>query len=260
MNKRSWLVPAILIVGIILIVVSIWLPNQTRVYFKGKESDFAVVNDKVGVVTVTSAQSPSPVSLNLKTQLHPRDMVTTGADSEVLLQFKNESQLRVTSNSEILLDLQENGSPLVVVRTGDIFTERFGKKPETWIRKDGQSLSITDYTASNKRNNKYLKEPQPAVDANETLTQTEIETVLSDRKSDFFKCYGQVLQKKPQSRGQVLLSFTIEKQGQTSKIEVSKSDIDDNTFKSCLMEVVARTKFRTFNGKSITTVFPLKFE
>lgn len=260
MSKRSWLVPTLLIVGTVLIVVSIWLPNQNRIFFKTSATDFAIVNEKTGHVTASNAQSPTPVEVNLKTQLHPRDSINTANESEVLIQFKNDSQVRIAQNSEVLLDQQERGSPLLVVKSGEVFVERFGRKPETWIRKDGQSLSVVDYTASDKNNTQFLKESIPVIDANETLTQTEIETILTARKSDFFKCYGQILQKKPQSRGQVMLSFTIEKQGQTSKIEVSKSDIDDNSFKSCLMEVVARTKFRVFTGKPITTVFPLKFE
>lgn len=260
MKKRSWLVPTLLVVGTILIIVSIWSPGKNKTFFKTNGSDFAIVNEKTGQVTVSNAQSPTAIDVNLKTQLNPRDNIITSAESEVLLQFKNESQIRIAPNSEVLLDIQEGGSPLLVVKTGDIFVERFGRKPETWIRKDGQSLTAIDYTASDKKNTQRLKEPLPTVDANETLTQNEIESVLTNRKSDFFKCYGQILQKNPQARGQVMLSFTIEKQGQTSKIEVSKSDIDDNFFKSCLMEVVARTKFRLFTGKPITTVFPLKFE
>ena len=80
------------------------------------------------------------------------------------------------------------------------------------------------------------------------------------KKNDFFKCFGQLIQKNPLASGQVLISFTIEKMGSTTKVEISKSDILDSSFKSCLIEVVARTHFRAFSGASITTVFPLKFE
>jgi hypothetical protein len=43
-------------------------------------------------------------------------------------------------------------------------------------------------------------------------------------------------------------------------VEIAKSDIADPHFKNCLSEVVARTRFRSFNGEPIATVFPLKFE
>lgn len=258
-QPRSWLFPVILVIGIALIVVSLWIPNRNKTFIK-TEADLAVVNEKTGHVFVLNNESPHPVAVNLKTKLKIRDILQTVDQSEVLIQFKNDAEIRLTANSEVLIDQQDNGSPLIIVRNGDVYIERFGEKPELWIRKDGQSLNAFDYTLSDKSRAQYLKEPVPTVDTNETLTQNEIETVLSNKKTDFFKCYGQILQKKPQSSGQALLSFTIEKQGNTTKIEINKSDIDDNNFKSCLMEVVARTRFRPFTGKSITTVFPLKFE
>ena len=105
-----------------------------------------------------------------------------------------------------------------------------------------------------------MQEPIPDQQNKEQISQIEIENILNTKKNDFFKCFGQLIQKKPLASGQVLISFTIEKGGNTSKVEVSKSEINDVSFNSCLIEVVSRTHFRAFSGGPIATVFPLKFE
>jgi TonB family protein len=242
MSKNKWLVPGLIVFGTLLILISIW----------GPKSQFGL----------SSADNEMPASVLLKKEvaLHARDIIRTGEASDISIQWTNQGQFRVIEKSEILIDQLENGQPLVVVRSGDIYVEKFGAKPSFWIRKDGQLLSVVDFALADRQNAGKLKEPIPEQKTDNQITQFEIEALLNSKKTDFFKCYGQILQKNAPAQGSVLLSFTIQNQGQTTKIEVSKSDINDNTFKTCLMEVVARTQFKSFSGPPVTTVFPLKFE
>lgn len=259
MKLKAWLVPTLIAVGILLIFFSTFLSKSSN-RRAVSDSDLAFLNEKTGSVTVQNYEMPEPIQLKTTFSLHPKDVIKTDSNSDALIQFNNEGQLRLGENTEILLDLLDSQAPVVIVKSGDVYVEKFGAKPSFWIRKDGQSLSAVDFALADKKNAPKLKDPIPNKLENETLSQNDIEVNMSSRKNDFFKCYGQTLQKNVAARGSVLLSFTIEKNGQTSKIEVSKSDIQDNSFKSCLMEVVARTQFKSFTGAPISTVFPLKFE
>ncbi len=256
---KKWLVPALILVGLSLIVVSIWTPkNQSG---RDNSADqIAHVVEKTGEAKVSNNEMPEPVLLRVNSSLKPNDLVQTSDNSDIAIQWKNEGQFRVIEKSEVLIDQLENGQFLVVVRSGDIFVEKFGESPSFWIRKDGQLLSASDFALSDKSKLSKLKDPVPTKQQEDQVSQAEIENILNSKKTDFFKCYGQVLQRNAQAQGSVLISFTILNQGQATKVEISRTDINDSQFKACLTEVVARTQFKTFSGAPITMVFPLKFE
>lgn len=256
---KKWLVPALILVGLSLIIVSFWTPkNQSG--RDSSEEQIAHVVEKSGEVRVSNNEMPESVSLRVNSSLKAHDLVQTSDHADVAIQWKNEGQFRVMEKSEVLMDQLDNGQFLVVVRSGDIFIEKFGEAPSFWVRKEGQLLSASDFALSDKSKLSKLKDPVPTKASEGQVSQAEIETILNAKKTDFFKCYGQVLQRNPQAQGSVLISFTILNQGQTAKVEVSRTDINDSQFKSCLTEVVARTQFKSFTGAPITMVFPLKFE
>ncbi len=259
MKKNNWLVPGLIAVGIALIFFSIFAP-QNKFHIGSSKKKLAVITERTGSVKVQNNLMSIAEEADLNYTLDSRDLLRTDAESEALVEFNNGGQFRVTEKSEVLVDKLENGTPLLVIRSGEIFVEKFGKAPSFWIRKDGQIYTAVDYSLIDKKNSSRLREPLPETQNKEQITQLEIETILNAKKNDFFKCFGQLIQKNPLASGQVLISFTIEKMGSTSKVEISKSDILDNSFKSCLIEVVARTHFRAFSGAPIATVFPLKFE
>ncbi|OFZ29024.1 MAG: hypothetical protein A2622_13100 [Bdellovibrionales bacterium RIFCSPHIGHO2_01_FULL_40_29] len=259
MKPKQWLVPALIGVGILIILLSIFGPKSSDRKIIADE-DLAFLSEKTGVVYVQNYEMPEPIILKTNYALHPKDVVRTEGGSDALIQFNNEGQFRLSENTEVLIDVLDNKEPVIIVKTGDVFVEKFGRAPSFWIRKDGKSLSAVDFALVDKKNAPKLKDQLPTQIATSTLSQTDIETVMTAKRTDFFKCYGQTLQKNPQARGQVLIAFKIEKNGQTSKIEISKSDIADMSFKSCLLEVVARTQFKSFSGAPIHTIFPLKFE
>ena len=259
MKRNNWVVPSLVIVGIVLIFFSIWAPqNNFQLGFSKK--NLASIIEKTGSVKVQNSEMPLASDVKPGYTLESRDILRTDTNSEVLVEFNNGGQFRLAEKSEVLVDKLDSGTPLVVIRTGEIFIEKFGKAPSFWVRKEGQIYSAVDYALVDKKNSSRLTEAIPDQQNKDQISQMEIETILNSKKNDFFKCFGQLIQKNPQASGQVLISFTIEKQGSTSKVEIAKSDINDMSFKSCLLEVVARTRFRPFNGNTIATVFPLKFE
>ena len=257
MKKSNWLVPGLITVGILLILLSIWSPQGK---FSFNKKNFAKVIERSGVIKLQNNEMPAEVQINSNYNLEPRDVLRTENDSEAVVEFNGGGQFRLAEKSEALLDTLDNGQPVVVIRTGEIFVERFGKSPTFWVRSEGLLYSAVDYVLIDKKNASKLTETIPNQPDKDQLTQLEIESILNSKKSDFFKCFGQLIQRNPQAAGQVLISFTIERQGFASKVEISKTDIADVSFKSCLAEVVSRTKFRPFTGNPVTTVFPLRFE
>lgn len=259
MKKNNWLIPILIAVGISLIFFSTWLP-QNNFQFNFSEKKLAKIIEITGSVKFQNSEMPTAVEIKTNDNIKSRDILRTDSNSESLIEFNSGAQFRISEKSEVVIDTLDNGSPVVVIRTGDIFIEKFGKPPSFWIRQNGQIYSAIDYALIDKTRTYKLSEPLPDSHLKDNISQVEIETVLTSKKSDFFKCFGQLIQKNPQASGQVLISFLIEKQGHVTKVEISKSDISDVSFKVCLQEVVARTRFRSFNGNAVATVFPLKFE
>lgn len=259
MKQNNWLVIGLIVCGIALILASVVLP-QNKFNFSFNQVSLAQVIEKTGSAVLFPADSAAEYELKNKTTLNPKDTLRTADDSEVLLQFQNGGQLRVTSNSEVLLDQINESQVVALVKSGDVLIEKLGQGSNYWIRKEGQLLSATDYALVDKNTHSVAGKKNASAEIEEQISQIEIESILSAKKTDFFKCFGQLIQRNPQATGQVLLSFTIERNGNTNKIEVSKTDINDASFKSCLVEVVARTQFRSFSGPPIATVFPLRFE
>jgi hypothetical protein len=259
MKRNNWFVPGIIIAGLVLIGLSLWAP-QGQFGLNFNQKSLATVVEKNGEVTFQNNEMPAETKIEAKQKLEALDTLRTNPESDILVQFNDGGQFRLNEKSEVVLDLLDNGSPLVVIRSGEISIEKFGTSLSFWVRSEGQLYSAADYVMVDKRHARNLKDESPKNPDREQITQAEIEGVLNAKKADFFKCFGQLIQKKPQAVGQMLISFTIETQGYTSQIEISKADINDATFKSCLGEVVSRTKFRAFAGNPITTVFPLKFE
>lgn len=259
MKRSNWFVPVVFAIGIAIIALSLWAP-ENKLNFGFNQKAFATVIERDGIVKLQNNEMPAEIQINSNYKVEPLDVVRTETASEAVIEFQNGGQFRLAEKTEVVVDLLDNGSPMVLIRTGEIFIEKFGKSPGYWVRTDGQLYSASDYVLLDRKSASKLEEPLPSAITQDQISQVEIENILNSKKNDFFKCFGQLIQKLPQASGQVLVTFTIEKHGQTTQVEVSKSDIIDTQFKSCLVEVVARTKFRSFNGSPITTVFPLNFE
>lgn len=99
--------------------------------------------------------------------------------------------------------------------------------------------------------------------------QTQVRTMISDRiakqRNHFYRCYTALIQKltpKNESRleGKVDIHFTVNNYGKVEDALVAQSEIIDEKFKSCLLQVVKRTDFQPFQGQVITTLLPLRFD
>lgn len=261
---KNRVVVGLIIIGILLILISVFIPTRSFDLLISREiAKITEINSdsSTGVITRGLDQYDDiPAKKGLK--IRHLDLIKTAPAADALITFtQTGGEVRVLENSEVLIELVDDKTTLVTVRSGDVFIERFGKDPSFWVRKEGRQLTAMDYALSNEKNveslrQKGLKTALPA----DVLPQSKIEEILASKKSDFFRCYGQLIQKTEQAHGQVLISFEISPSGKVTKVDINRSDIEDKSFKSCLSEVVARTTFPKFSGAAMTTVFPLKFD
>lgn len=259
---RSWLIPALLFLGIVLIITALVIPTRTLENIGSKE--LASVISIQGKATLEGLNQTDTIQPKKKTPINNLDVVKTSDESEVSLKL-NQSQAEITilENSNILFELNSDDQLVLTIKEGDLLIDSFGQKESLfWIQKEGRLLTAIDYALTNEKNNQSLSSSlkNELIEASESLSQSKIEAILMNKKNDFFKCYGQLIQKDEQAHGQVLLSFDVQPYGKVMRVDISKTEIHQDVFLSCLKEVVLRTSFPKFKGKPVTTVFPLKFE
>jgi hypothetical protein len=267
---KSWLIPGLIMAGIALIVTALVIPSRS-IDTLGKKV-IAVVIDFEGISTVEGLDQTDTANIQKKTKIKNLDVVKTKAQSEASIELSTiKAEIRVLENSHILFEENTEGSVILTIKEGDLIVESLGNKADEqgpgahfWIKKDGRQLSAVDYAITNEKNmqSSPLQKSKFAsqIKQSDVLSQSKIEEILISKKNDFFRCYGQLIQKEEQAHGQLLLSFEILPTGKVASVDVAKTDINQPAFLSCLKEVVMRTKFPPFDGKTITTVFPLKFD
>ena len=195
-----------------------------------------------------------------KTSLHALESLETSGDGEAILDFPSAYRLHIFPNSQLTLD-QEGDATVVYLKAGEIKIVSQGREGTLFIAKGGLRWSATDYESLHP--SMHATDPAlPSTDsqATEGLTPSYIVDTLKSQKGIFYKCYTQLLQKNPGVVGETSISMTIEPNGKISRSDVTSSQMNDASFKKCLIEATARIEFKPFRGDAITTVFPLKFE
>ncbi len=195
-----------------------------------------------------------------KTALRALETLETNSDGEALLDFPSAFRLHIFPSTQLTLD-QEGEATVVYLKTGEIRIENQGRDGTLVIAKGGLRWPAPEYESLNKT----ARAAEPALSATDSppqegLTPAYIVDTLKSQKGIFYKCYTQLLQKKPGLVGETSISMTIEPNGKISRSDVTSSQLSDASFKKCLIEATARIEFKPFRGDAITTVFPLKFE
>ncbi len=204
-----------------------------------------------------------------KNAIYSFDSIETDAKGEASLEFMTGDHFHLSANSYVTIDQEREGSVLMVQR-GNLEVERTGNS-KLLVAIGGHRYSVTELQQIQERNLEQLDSvnptssvaKSPALKKNipkQTLSKEYIEATLRNHKSHFYKCYTQLLQKKPGVTGYASLNFTIEHSGKIITPEVSFSSITDTYFTKCLVEALRRIEFSSYHGESMTAVFPLRFE
>ncbi len=266
-ENKNQLVFGFLFLGLILVGISIYfsfLSPRTP----DKEIRLARVDRETGKVFVLRSGYTQKENVEKRESLFNLDSIETLETGEALLSFESAYRVRLFNNAMVTLeriDDQEGFHVILILKRGEIRIENFGREGELFIAKNGDRVSATDYNSSPlsqapvdpPQPNEAFSNPAPS---DQGLSEEEIGTVMSNHRTSFFKCYTQLLQKEPTAKGNVSLSFTIENNGKLSVAEVTASELSNEDFKKCLLEVLRRIEFRSFTGPAISTLFPLKFE
>ncbi|PIS11948.1 MAG: energy transducer TonB [Bdellovibrio sp. CG10_big_fil_rev_8_21_14_0_10_47_8] len=266
-ENKNQLVIGFLVLGLALVGLSTYFsffaPRKTY-----QEIPLAKVQRETGKVYAVRAGYTQKELVETRTTLVSLDSVETQDIGEALILFENSYQIRVFNNAMVTLEKvedQQDFHVVLIIKRGDIKVESFGRDGDLFIAKNGERISAAQYNSSQLAHAAVV--PPVPVDnfsnpapANEGLAEDEISTTMNEHRSSFFKCYTQLLQKDPTAKGQVSLSFTVENNGKLSVAEVTASDIKQDEFRQCLVEVLRRIEFRSFRGPPISTLFPLKFE
>lgn len=266
MAKNNWLIPSLIIVGVISVALSLFISTQTEKTKPGARP-LARLELNLGKVFVLRNNLTHKEVLTRKATLFALDSVETSVDGDATMEFDSSYRIRVLENSLITLD-EESERIVLIIKRGDLQVENYGREGSVYISRDGVRWTATDYEMNYKKRApmETLPELAPAetpaanVKAVEGLTSEFIQDTLKTHRSSFFKCYTQLLQRTPGVVGQASISFTIERTGKVSQADIASSSLSDPQFKKCLLESVRRVEFKVFGGDPITTVFPLRFE
>lgn len=201
-------------------------------------------------------------SFESRTLLFSLDSVETMDLAEVVLSFDSGYRIKLYENTLVTLEKQQE-KILLIIKRGDLKVEKFGREADLQIAKNGERIDASDYNSSPLA---IIPATPPTTtlpelkESNTAPSEQEIIAILSVQKNYFYKCYTQLLQKNSQAKGEVGISFILHKTGKISGAIVARSQIEDATFKSCLLGVLNRVEFREFLGQDISAYFPLRFE
>ncbi|MEN0059172.1 MAG: AgmX/PglI C-terminal domain-containing protein [Bdellovibrio sp.] len=266
MAKNNWLIPSLIVAGLLSVVLSLIIASQTERQKPGARP-LARLQLNLGQASVLRQNLTQKEILTRRTTLFALDSVETGADGDVTMEFDSGHRIRVPENSLITIDAEADRIVLIIKR-GEVQVETFGRDDQVFISVEGVRWSAADYENNFKKQQSSDTLPDLVpTDTSSTkssntpgLTSDFIQDTLKTQRNSFFKCYTQLLQKTPGVVGQASLSFTIERTGKVSQAEISSSSIADTNFKKCLVDAVKRVEFKSFEGDAISTIFPLRFE
>jgi len=263
-NKFQW-VAGFLIAGLVLLGLSAYLINK-KSSPTSSNSRLARVTRESGTVSLLHPNLSQKENIEFSSNAYHLDSVETDDTGDASLEFEHGGRIRLFPNSLVTLaQEQENNQSHVVLilKHGDIKVEKVGTA-ELLIAKNGERLHAAEYNGSELQEapvSPALANSNTGASATDKgLSEQDISLVMNNYRAPFFKCYTQLLQKEPHAKGDASLSFTIENNGKMSAADVVSSNIKNDDFKKCLLEVLRRIEFRSFSGPPISTLFPLKFE
>ncbi len=266
-KDKSQLVIGFLLLGLVLVGLSTYFS-----YFAPKSNPteilLARVERETGKAFIYRSGYTQRENVDRRTDLFNLDSVETQETGEAIIAFESNHKLRLSPNTLVTLERSDDPQNLAVtaiIKRGEVHVDNVGREGELFVTKNGQRIAAADYNNSALAS-AAVEKPVPneafssPVPENQGLSEEEINNVMNNNRASFFKCYTQLLQKEPSAKGNVSLSFTIENNGKLSVAEVTASQLQNVEFKKCLLEVLRRIEFRSFQGPQISTLFPLKFE
>lgn len=175
------------------------------------------------------------------------------ANSVLIAQDGQDKPLRDFESKEVASDLWIDPQSLDTIKTVDTNVAVAGSL-------EGASLDSTPPTS-----------PVAAVMNSKAISQKgtsdlqgQVRTMIADRiakrKNHLFRCYSALVQKQKQAHGKLDVHFIVNNQGKVKDPTIVKTEIKDKKFQQCLIQIIQRTDFQSFEGQEVSTLLPLRFE
>lgn len=270
MAKNSRLLIILLSLGIFSIALSYWV-NQA---FDNKTSSQSLASIEVesNPVQVKRKSFTTKETLRGESRLYELDEVEVGIDGEANLELATGHRLKLLPNTILSLN-RESEKMVLILRRGQFEILRDGDDSQLLISKNGIRWSLREFinmsgadsknppsAPSTSSESMFSNSPQSHQLQINSLTPEYLAATMTGYRDSFQKCYSQLLLKDSEAKGNCAISFTVQKNGRTSDIQIISCEIKDSGFQKCITQVTQRAQFRSFPGEPVTTVFPLVFQ
>ena len=222
-------------------------------------------------------------------ELLAQEVLSTGPDGQIQLEFLGGLQLLLEPNSRLVAEFdsasqqQINATVLAgsvkflkkvksnTVRVYKNGVELTGKTPEALTPliisgadsaepKDEAAISIAQSDEPSATSTPSMAKNEAESDDDTVLSNDEIQRTIISKRSLFQRCYLSYLQRTKDSTitGRMVIAFEIENDGHVLTQKLVSSPFQDNTLHSCILEVIARISFSPFEGsKIVVQEFPI---
>jgi len=190
-----------------------------------------------------------------------QDVLETTAPT--IISFMNGLKVELQTGTQIFFESIPN--IYVTFRRGDFkLLEKSKTTEEVLFILNGQVINPEGRAGILPLRVQELKPSDSAQDAakkdSNYLSDEYISAQIANLRSAFAKCYALALRQEPEAKGFVHLSFLIENDGKVSQTKILKTDITNTAMETCLLKVINRIKFRSFEGDPLLVNYPLQFE
>jgi hypothetical protein len=281
---------ALFILGASFFWPQLWQLSQNK-------NAIARVTQIRGQAEKVSIHKAGPETIKKNSIVQNLETIIVGNNSDLTVRFYDGAEIKILSGSLINFSGKPK-NPQLNIKKGKLEVISINTTEKLWISENGRTLKAQNYKATHTQDQTLEINPEikhsdiqtadPSFGgiegggiggkiANATLDvgankssslkndeQNQIRLMISDRlarqKIRIYRCYSQLLQKKPEAKGKLALHFTVTNLGKVEEAEMTSSQFTDENFHKCLVEVIKRTDFMPFKGNTMATLLPLKFE
>lgn len=293
MNKRRIVLILLLLLGAFIVIFHDRLIDQYDELFQPPDPRkvIATLESFDGSVNYKKPKTLRFRKVRPELALRDQDTLVTADGATAILTFEGGYKLEVEPNSIVVIEepqVGEDGSVRVtflrgdyrVIDTGSISGKLLIAKDQNVIDAAGRPAPPKPLQIAMREPEKPPPPPPPPIKSEvveelkkeikkapvappkkrETLPDEYITSIVKRETPSFNRCYAQHLRLNPNARGRINLSFTIANTGRVTTVRLLGSTFKDARLEQCVMAVVERTRFRTYEGDPVIVNYPINFE
>ncbi len=253
-----------LVVAVILILGGLLLfTNDLRFSDRPSAPPIGQIKNTKGLVLGKAPAADSFSSLASQSPLLGPLRIVTGFDSEADLLFGE--PFKILENSSVHLYKRANKYFVEIIRGG---IKRQAPSKQVEFQVNGQSKSGLEIFAPSDQKLVALKpvENQAANGAITAQPSTDFQDLIGNtlklHQRFLEKCFIKLYEKQHGQiqAGQVRTRFKINRKGHIDQVEILDSAFKDESFKSCVQEVISRVQFKNYQDGVRTVEFPIEIQ